>query len=301
MVKTIIKKIFFGIIFQFPKLHKNYLYRRVFGKKINWKNPRDLNEWISWLQLYTDTSTWTNLADKYKVRSYVKHCGLEDILIPCYGIWEHPDQIDLKEIPESFVLKTTHGSGDIMIFSQKPLKFKLNDYKKILNNLKNKQGRNTAEYHYLKIKPQIIIEKLLDSSKQGYPSHSLIDYKIWCFNGVPELCWVVYDRKSTCLKMSLFNLDWENLNDELQPSKHYLLGDDDIPCPKKWEEMKEYAAILSKGFPQVRVDLYEVDGKVYFGELTFSSAGGMMTYFKPSILKRLGEKVKDNIELIQNI
>lgn len=271
----------------FPKKWCDILYKEKFGKNINWKNPIDINEKINWLAFNSDTSLWTKYADKYAVRNYVKEVGLEHILVPLYGKWDNAKDINFDKLPSKFVLKNNHGCGDCIIIKNKEYINKELIKKKINNSLLNKYGIETAEPHYLKIKPCIIAEMLLEPDNP----RGLIDYKIYCFNSIPFNILVCTDRdiENHSVNFNLYSTKWEYLTDLYLIDK--LKKGIKIEKPDHLDEMLEYASILSKPFKHVRVDLYEVNGKVYFSELTFTSTGGRMDFFTPEYLKIMGNQI----------
>lgn len=271
----------------------NYLFLRSYGILPAWNHPRDLNEWIAKLALNYKDENWSFYADKYRVRKYIKDCGMQDILVKLYGVWENPSDIQLENMPESFVLKTNNGCGDITIINNKRLISStewtriISNYNKILNK---SYGKTTGEFHYSDISPMIIAEELLDKDKQGIKSSSLIDYKLWFINDEFQACMTIFDRSKSGAYSILYDKNWEKC-DGFIGYGHIFEGKVDIPKPKNWESMLELGKILAKPFKIVRVDFYEVGGKIYFGELTFTSAGCRMKYFSKSFLKELGEKV----------
>ena len=277
--------------FASPKKLADYSYYLQFGRHINWKHPEDLNQWINWLEFNTDTTEWSRLADKYAVREYITECGLGDTLVPLYAVWENPEQINFDSLPDSFVLKANNGSGDVRIIRDKT-KVDVEEIRKYFTKLfAHPFGKDSAEPHYLRIPPKIIAEKLLDIDKQPIPSSSLIDYKVWCINGMPRCFWIGLDRTKEHVDMACYDIEWNLRNDMLHFSSHYRKSMKIIPAPRHLVNILEYAKILSKPFPQVRIDFYEVDGKVYFGEMTFTSACGRMDYFTPTALKQLGKNI----------
>lgn len=270
-----------------------YYYK--FSHLPNFKNPRDLNEKINWLKFYGDTSLWANLADKYKVREYITSKGFEDILVKLYGKWEDANHINWNNLPNQFVLKVNNGCGDILICKNKKELNKLQTIKKFNHLLTIKYGDVTGEPHYANIKPCIIAEELLDTSKQSIPSTSLIDYKIWCLNGKPYLTWCAWNRRGASgADCGIYDYEWNYRPEYSIFNNHYSEGSVRLPKPKNLEKMYTIASKLSEGFPILRVDLYEVNEKIYFGELTFTSLGGFMDYFTPEILLKMGEKVNLN-------
>lgn len=274
-----------------PKKLVNIRYRDHFGKDMNWEKPKTLNEKILWLEFNTDTTDWTRLADKYTVREYIESLGLSDILVKLYGKWDRAEDIDWNSLPNKFVMKVNNGSGDVLICNDKTHLNIERETKKFKKLVKNRFGYTTAESHYIAIKPCIIAEELLDANKQAVETSSLIDYKIWCFNGNPESIWACYNRTHNSVEVATYDLEW-NFHPEYSVfTNHYIRAKQLLPKPKSLQQMLEIAAKLSTGFPEVRVDLYEVDGKPYFGELTFSSNYGMMDFYTQQYQEYLGSKV----------
>lgn len=275
-----------------PKTLAGILYKRNSGKKLNWDNPVDINEKINWLKFYSDTSRWTELADKYRVRQYVEACGFGDMLVRLYGKWEKAEEIDWEKLPQQFVMKTNHGSRDVLICPDKSQLDTTYWTKAFRRWQKAKFGTLMAEPHYNNIKPLIIAEELLDSSKQSITTSSLIDYKIWSFDGQPAYICVYYDRKPDTIRLAIYDLDWQPHPEFIANDGFHLPADRPIPRPHSLKQMLRAASLLSKGFPEVRIDLYEVDGKPYFGEMTFTGAGGYITSYTKEFLNILGAKTK---------
>ncbi|MBQ0075756.1 MAG: glycosyltransferase [Bacteroidales bacterium] len=273
------------------KEYANQLYKETFGYNIDWEHPRDLNEVINVLAFTTNTRMWSRLADKYRVRKYVKSKGLEHILVPLLGVWKNPDDIDFSKLPDKFVLKANNGSGDVIIVNDKS-QINESEIKLFFKQLLKEQfGMWSAEPHYLRIPPRVIAEELLDVNAQPINSSSLIDYKIWCINGKPQYVWACYNRTKDSVQVGTFDLNWQ-FHPELSVSTdHYQLMEKPIVKPESLSKMLEYAERLSQGFPQVRVDFYEVNGKPYFGEMTFTSAAGRMDFYTSEFLTLLGKQV----------
>lgn len=264
----------------------NKIFKKVFGRDINWDTPTNLIEKIYWLQLYTDTSLWTKCSDKYLVREYVKEKGCGDILNTLYGKWDNANDIDWNSLPDSFVLKTNNSCGKVILVKDKQQLDIPKTIKKLNNWLNIKYGYQDAQFHYTKIRPCIIAEKLFENKDDT--EKSLVDYKIWCLNGVPECVLVVYDRTKNNYSLSLYDLDWNNISDKgFNINNHHYSGVD-IPSPKSFDKMVEYAKKLSSGIPQVRVDFYDIDGKAVFGEMTFTTGYG---YFSKDYYDYLGSKI----------
>lgn len=258
----------------------------------DFEHPTDLNEKINWLKFYGDTSRWSDLSDKYKVREYITGKGLDNILVKLYGKWDKAEDIDWESLPEQFVMKANNGCGDVLICKDKSTLDKQAIVKQYSKLLSTRYGDTSGEPHYAAIKPCIIAEELLDISKQPIKTSSLIDYKIWCLNGKPELFYCIWNRTKASIETRMYDLDWNYHPEWAVYSNHYIEGKVDLPRPKNFDQMLIIAEQLSKGFPIVRIDLYEVDGNVYFGELTFTSLGGFMNYITQEQLLFMGEKVK---------
>lgn len=278
---------------RFPILLAKMRFRKLFGRKLDLRNPKDLNEKIIWLSLYSDTSLWTRCADKYAVRGYVEEKGLGKILVKLYGKWDKVEEIDWQSLPKSFVMKTNNGAGTVLVVDDKE-KLDLNKTKALLSRwLKKDITSSTTEFHYRNIKPCIIAEELLEFTEADKAiSSSIIDYKIWCFNGKPDSVLVCSNRrKEGGCALSVFDLDWNYRPEASVFNNEHFEALRPIPRPEKLNEMVEIAECLSRDFPEVRVDLYHINGKIYFGELTFTSLGGTMTYYTPKELLRMGKKI----------
>lgn len=258
----------------------------------DFEHPKDLNEKINWMKFYGDTSHWPLLADKYRVREYVKACGLEDCLVPLIGKWDTVEEIDWDALPRQFVMKCNNGSGDVVICKDKKDLDRKKTVRHFQKQLNKRYGILTGETHYSLIKPCILAEELLGASSQAGEPYSLVDYKIWCFNGKPAYV-VCYSKrhKSYYCEIGVYDLDWNSHPETLRYSSHYIKERTETAKPKCFDQMLQIASKLSTGFPQVRVDLYEVGKHIYFSELTFTSSGGYMAHFTPSFLKELGDLI----------
>lgn len=240
-------------------------YKSQTGKTLNLENPVTFNEKIQWLKLYDNTPLKTQLADKYLVRKWIKEKIGEEYLVPLLGVWDNFDEIDFDNLPEQFVLKANHGSGwniivkDKTKFNRESAKQKFEIWLK-----RNYAFEYGFELQYLNIQPKIIAEKYLEEIDQVY------DYKFMCFNGKVEFMWVDSDR-FTAHKRTFFNKKWERLEirQKCDTAKYT------ITKPYNFEKMLQFAELLSKGFAYVRVDFYEINKKLYFGEMTFTSASGI--------------------------
>ncbi len=294
-IKNILGQIITPIAQKFPVTTVKLRYYIRFKRFPRLKNPQDLNEKILYLKLYSDTSRWTQLADKYKVREYVESCGLSDILIPLYGAWERVEDIPFDELPQTFILKANNGDGkgtNIKVDKAKMTDKKWSSLKKELKRWMSLKhiGSLSGEPQYKDIPPMIIAEEILPADKG---QSSLIDYKLWCLDGEPHSFLVCSDRKDSGIEASIgfYDLQWNYRPEWLIVSNHYHADETILPRPKGLEKMIEVGRKLSKGFPEVRVDLYESNGKVFFGEMTFTALGGMMNNYSQEHLLDMGKHV----------
>ena len=260
-------------------------------KNLDLKNPQTLNEKIQWLICYSDTKEWTCLADKILVRDYVKACGLEDILVPVLGIWDDARKIDFDVLPSKFVLKCNHDSGSVIIVDKTKPYDKAFIVESLNKALKHKYGYAHVEPHYNGIKPMILAEKFLDLDTSNISS-SAIDYKIFCYGGNPDIIWIAYNRHNgQYCNHQTRDLEWNRKYDYEADDPYYRLDDADIPRPKSLTRMIDAARRLSQGFPEVRVDFYDVNGMLFFGEMTFTSDCGRMPFFSDYYQKRAGDMI----------
>lgn len=257
------------------------------GKKINYLNPKTLNEKLQILKLRDRKELYTELVDKYAVRSYVaKEIGKEYLIPIVGGPWNSFDDIDFSQLPNQFVLKCTHDSGGLVICNNKELFDFDHARKKINKSLNNNYFWSGREWPYKKVKPRIIAEKyMVDKSKI-----ELKDYKILCFDGEPDNIMVCTGRTSTeGVKYYFFSKEWKflpyNHGDELLP--HDFM----IPAPEHLKEMLDIAKVLSQKIKLARVDLYEAEGRVWFGEITLYPDSGFDTDILPSTDLLFGEKL----------
>ena len=241
-------------------------YKRVMKEELDLDNPKTYNEKIQWLKLYDSTPLKTRLADKYLVRDWVKQKIGGEYLIPLLGVWDSFDEIDFDKLPDQFVLKANHGSGWNIIVKDKAT-FDKEDARKKFDVWMhtNFAFRAGLELHYMNIPPKIIAEQYMENLDQ------LIDYKVWCSDGKARFIWVDTDR-FTAHKRTLFSLKWEKL--PITIGDHYPIDTREIAKPVNLDKMIRFAELMSKDFCQVRVDFYEVDDKLYFGEMTFTSTSG---------------------------
>lgn len=269
--------------YHFPYLWCKKLYKESIGRPCNFSHPKDINEKILWLAFFTDTSMWTILADKYAVREYIKERIGEEHLVPLLGKWDRAEDIDFSLLPNKFVIKPNNGSYDCCIVTDKS-KANLEEIRKKMDfSLKHKFGYEGAEIHYTRMKPCIIAEQLLGATEE----RGLVDYKIWCFNGVPHNILICADRDPVTHHSHLisYDLKWNKRAENLTPA---FQNESTCPKPDNLGELLDVASKLSKDIPQCRIDLYNINGKIYFGEITLTSNYGMMQYFSQPLLDDMG-------------
>ena len=275
-----------------PKYAADYWYHKNCGRHIDWEDPKDLNQKIAWMQFNTDTSLWTKCADKYRVRDYVTDKGFGDYLVKLYGVWENPDDIDFDKLPDCFVLKANNGCGTVLCVTDKSQLNIPKLKKKLRSWIKRPYGYRGAQLHYLRIKPCILAEELLipDEEQKRVSPKALIDYKIWCINGEPQCILVIYGRENKTYYRQVYDLSWQKMPDVINKisNGHFSYKEIDIPRPDCLEQLLEMARALSAPFPEVRADFYVVDGKPYFGELTFTAGIGSFTN---EFYDQMGQKV----------
>ena len=254
-------------------------------RRLNLKNPKRYTEKIQWYKLYYRNKNMPICVDKYRVRKYIREKGLEDILIKLYATYDNADEICLNNLPDSFILKTTNGSGTNIICKDKSKIDEKILKKQIANFLKQSSASAGREWAYSYVKPKIIVEQLLidKTSKDG----SINDYKILCFDGKPE--YIVLDvERFTNHKRNIYDTEWNDLH----IASDCPCAETEYPKPDTLDDMLRIAEILCKEFPAVRVDLYSVGGKVFFGELTFFPWSGYVQYSPDSFDFEMGEKFK---------
>lgn len=242
------------------------------GKKLNLDNPKTFNEKLQWLKLYNRKPEYTTMVDKVEVKDYIAKTIGEEYVIPTLGVWENADDIDFDKLPEQFVLKCNHDSGSIVICKDKS---KLNK-KKTVKFLNKRLGKNGfwygREWPYNNIKPLILAEQYIGSTGND----DIRDYKFFCFNGKAEVLLIAADRqnKNTETTFDFFDMEFNHL-----PFVNgHCLAKNTPEKPKQLDKMIGLAEKLSNGIPHVRVDFYEVDGKILFGELTFFHWSGFCPF-----------------------
>lgn len=267
-MKEILRAIYYMIITKMPdKMVIDFENYRAYGRKLpkNKENIKYFGEKIQWLKLYGKIDKYNDYVDKYLVRNYVKEKIGEEYLIPLLGVYNNAEEIDYSKLPSEFVIKINNGSAMNIIVKDKN-NINIKKINKKLNKwLKIDYSKIKKEYQYKNVQRKIIIEKyMVDLSGE------LIDYKFFCFDGQPLFVKADLDR-FTEHKVNFYDMNWNFIN---MREAFYKNSDQIVPKPKNFEKMIELAKRLSEDFQFVRVDLYDIDGKIYFGELTFTPASG---------------------------
>jgi len=284
---SLIKKVKRDMDKKFPVLMTYYKFPKRMGYFCHLKHPKTLNEKIQYLKLfnYPDNPLITKCADKYAVREYIIDKGYESLLVPLIGYWNKVDEIDFNNLPNSFVLKCNHGSGYNILCPDKN-KFSVTKSKKLLNKWMNEDfSIRCAELQYKTIPRKIIAEK--------YLGREIYDYKFFCLNGIPRFMYISQEIPNTDGEVKCCFWDCNGELAEFERTDEHFYTEEERPnLPEKFEEMKKIASDLSKDFIFVRVDLFEIYGKIYFSELTFTPATGMMPLRPKEWDRKLGDMLK---------
>ena len=247
------------------------MYRICMGRELDLAEPRTYTEKLQWLKLYDHRPEYTVMVDKYAVKQYVAEKIGEEYIIPLLGVWDRAEDIDFAALPERFVLKTTHDSGSYVVCKDKSKLDIPAVRKRMAKFLKRKYYDGNREWPYKNVRPRIIAEAYMEDSRYG----ELRDYKFFTFGGEPRVLYIAQGRgRGEPTVADFFDMDFNHLP--------FTIDHDTAPVPPEkpegFERMKQLAAKLSRGTPQLRVDFYEVDGRVYFGEMTFFHCSGMEAF-----------------------
>jgi hypothetical protein len=243
-------------------------YRWQFDRKMHWRNPRTFNEKLQWLKVYNRKAEYSTLVDKYSVKQYIADKLGERFVVPVLGVWDRPEDIEWDKLPERFVVKCSHDCGGSVICRNKA-ELNIEEATKKLKQAFSQDYyiANGREWPYKNVVKRIFAEQFL-VDKDGH----LNDYKFFCFGGEPKYCSVISGREVKKVCIDFFDKDW-NHQPFHQPG-FYPFAETEIKKPECYDQMWEYARILAADKPFVRIDFYEVDGKVYFGEVTFFPTSG---------------------------
>lgn len=262
------------------------IFMGVLNKKLDLDNPKTFNEKIQWLKLFDRKDIYTKFVDKYEVKDVVSKIIGKEYVIPTLGVWDSFDEIDFNKLPNQFVLKCTHDSGGIVICRDKAKLSIKKAKRKINKSLKRDYYSLFREWPYKNVKPRIIAEQYIEDSA----SLDLKDYKFFCFNGKPEFLFVASDRQNPDeeTKFDFFDMNFKHLN----IINGHPNSINSIPKPSTFDKMVELCSILAEGIPHVRCDFYEANGRVYFGEMTFSHFGGLVDFEPDFWNEKIGGMLK---------
>lgn len=264
------------------------MFRLRTGNKLNLVSPRTYDEKLQYLKLHDRKKIYTTIVDKYAVKEYVAERIGHQYIIPTLGVWDRFDDIDFDALPDQFVLKCTHDSGGLVICPDKKT-LDLDRAKRVISqSLKTNFYYVGREWPYKDVKPRIIAEKYM-KQQEGIPD--LIDYKFFCFDGKPVYIMTVRGGHGTNSKTlrRLYDTNWVKQDIGLHGGSNVIETEEK---PKTFEMMLRLSETLSKGFKHIRVDLYEIDGAIFFGELTFFHQSGFETFDPAEWNLRLGELIK---------
>ena len=271
------------------KMTHSLLYYQIHGCRMKWKKPDTLDEKLHWLMANSIGKYEAFFADKHAVRQYVADCGYNDLLVPEYGTWSDVEQIDIAKLPDKFVLKTNHASGGnfyVICYDKEKI-----CWDQELKNLNIAMHTNFAklnmEYHYAYIKPLLMAEKLLEDHRE----ERMIDYKIFCFDGIPDCIEVISNRNENVMT-NYYDINWN----ELPYGVEGHTSDKKFDEPKSLPIMLKAAAKLSTPFPFARIDFYDVDGQAFFGEITLTPGSGNLIRLNKKGQLDLGEKLNLSVK-----
>ena len=250
------------------------IYKNRFGKKLNLKHPTVFTEKLQWMKLYDRQPIYTQMVDKYRCKELAASLIGSEYIVPTLGVWDAFDEIDFSVLPQQFVLKCTHDSGGAVICKDKAT-FEPEKAKAVIERaLKRNYFYHSREWPYKDVKPRIIAEPYLEDSRDG----ELRDYKFFTFDGQPRYLYIAQGRGKTGETFAdFYDMDFNHLDlkidHETAPQPPHI--------PENFERMKELALKLSQGTKALRVDFYEVNGKVYLGELTLFHCSGFVPFRPP--------------------
>lgn len=259
-------------------------YKNRFLKKLDLKDPKTFNQKLQWLKLYNRDPQHTKMVDKYEAKKIAARMMGEDHIIPSYGVWNSFDEIDFDALPNQFVLKCTHGSGDVVIVKDKSKMDMESAREKITRSLRKNYYKIAREWPYKNVPPRVLAEAFMEDESGG-----LKDYKTYCFNGTAKIMMIASDRFSE--KQTRFDyfdrdynwldLTWGSMYSETKPSK-----------PELFDQIMELASSMSTGIPHVRIDYYVINGKIYFGEFTFFDGAGFEAISPEEWDEKMGSWIK---------
>ena len=266
------------------KIYLSLRYRLLFGYWVNWENPKALTEKLQWLKLYRYGENESHLVDKIKVKEYVAQVVGEQYVVPTIGSWSKVDDIPFDTLPEEYVLKCNHDSGSVFIATKGMVLNREMIKKQLAKRLQTNYYWTGRETPYKFVEPRVFAEPMIKSSAEG----GLRDYKFFCFNGCPKVFKIDFYRFIDH-HANYYDVEGNLLPfGEVSPPPSF---EKKLDVPENLSEMVEVARKLSHGLPFARVDLYNVDGKIFFGEITLFPTSGFGQFTDPQWDERLGEWV----------
>ena len=257
------------------------------GKMPHFNNPKTFQEKIQWLKLHDHKPIYTTMVDKYEAKTFIEERIGKEYVIPTLGIYDNVSQIDYSALPDSFVIKTTHDSGTVIVCKDKSKLDIIETNKRLKKSLRRNYFYSEREWPYKNVKPRIIVEELIGSGERD-----LMDYKFFCFNGKPRLMFIVSNRRLPGgHKADFFDMEGKHL-DLWQEGFVNNPNTPKLPPYDTFEEMKRIAAVLSEGVSLLRVDMYYINGKIYVGELTFSDSGGYALFVPDAYNRTIGDWIE---------
>ena len=252
-------------------------------RKLNLDNPKSFNEKIQWLKINDRAERYVKMVDKNDAKELIADAIGAEYVIPTIGVYDSFDDIDFDKLPNQFAIKCTHDSGGIVICKDKA-KFDIDAARKTINKyLKRRYYYIHREWPYKNVKPRVLVEKYMKDNDND----ELVDYKVMCFNGVAMLIFTCTERVGDGLKVTFFDLDWNRLPFE----RHYPVSKKTIKKPKNLKKMIDLSERLSSGLPFVRIDWYEINGKLFFGEYTFYPGAGLEEFTPDKWDDKLGDLI----------
>lgn len=280
-----LRSVKYALRFLPDKLYIQLYYFAAFKKFCNFKNPKSFNEKLQWLKLHDHNPEYINMVDKATAKEYAASIIGKQYIIPTLGIWDKFEDIDFNLLPNQFVLKCTHDSGGVVICRDKS-KFDINSARNTINkSLKQNFYYVGREWVYKKIKPRILAEQYVEDEHE----HGLSDYKFFCFNGVADCVMLCVGRESGHTKFYFFDEEWNLCR--YNRSSQKIVDPINIAKPQNIKEMFKVAEKLSSQLKFARIDLYNANGKIYFGEITLCPNGGFDSNILPEIDLYFGDKI----------
>ena len=267
------------------RFYLQLMHKRRTGEWMSFANPRTYTEKLQWLKLHDREAAYLNMVDKYEAKKYVGERIGNEHIVPLLGVWDNADSIDFNKLPDQFVLKCTHNSGGLIVCTDKSSLDIEAARRKLNKQLSENFYWHGREWTYKHIRPRVIAEKYMQDTRL----HDLRDYKFFTFNGVPKIVHIVSNRqvKDEETYGDFFDMDYNHLD--------LTMGHDNAPVPPEkpvnFEKMKEYSVLLARNTKHLRVDFYEVDGQLYFGELTFFQDCGFSDVQPPELNAVIGSRI----------